>query len=61
MSMADLQIIAKSQKNHNLVFCGDQILTKGFKIGYIAVPSPYYTFFDVYVAVGGSFEVLVQI
>ena len=61
MNMADLQLFAKSPWNNNLVICGDQILATDFKIVYIAVPSLYYTFFDVYIALNESFEIPVQI
>ena len=58
MSMADLQIFAKSQKHHNLVFFGDQFLAKGFEIVYIAVHHRITRLFDVvymYITLNKSF------
>ena len=59
--MADLQIFAKSQKNHNLVFYGDQILATGFKMHILPLHHRTTCPFDVYITLNKSFTITVQI
>ena len=59
--MADLQIFAKSQKNHNLVFYGDQILATGFKMHILPLHHRITRPFDVYITLNKSFTITVQI
>ena len=59
--MADLQIFAKSQKNHNLVFYGDQILATGFKMHILPLHHRTTRPFDVYITLNKSFTITVQI
>ena len=59
--MADLQIFAKSQKNHNLVFYGDQILATGFKMHILPLHHRTTRPFDVYITLNKSFKITVQI